>query len=153
MPDLLSTAMPGSRYFLFRYRWLVMAFLAGSCTFRDTIVQPVPRTREPCPCAPYIRGGFTNRVSYFPGDDVVVLLQSRDSVSLCRLDIYDVKGMVTSSVQSSLFPQPSVDTTAEGFNYKPTGRFTISPTQPSGIYLIENKIPFIVKTRQPVDMT
>jgi hypothetical protein len=74
-------------------------------------------------------------------------------ISLCRLTLYTVNGDSVFSLASPLFRQelkgsnPSV----EGFNYKLTIQFP-TPQLVSGLYLIENKIPVIIKSTTPVDV-
>jgi hypothetical protein len=136
-----------------RRGWIMAMLLASSCVVKEPIIQPAPAPLPKDSCSPHVRGGFTDRVSYFPGDSATVFLHARNPVTLCRLDIYDVNGTVVSSVPSSLFPQQSPDTTEAGYHFTPTVKIQVPPSMASGIYLIDNKIPFIVKTRQRVDIT
>ena len=46
-----------------------------------------------------------------------------------------------------------MDTTEAGYDFNPTVKFLVPLTLVSGIYLIENQAPFIIKTREPVDVT
>jgi hypothetical protein len=79
-------------------------------------------------------------------------LHASRPLELCRLNIFSVNGDSVFSVPSPLpfhakYPWNTGST--EGFNYPLTAEFTV-PEIASGVYLIEKKIPFIVKTRQPV---
>jgi len=120
------------------------------------VVPPVtPPTDLPSnPCAPSISLGYTDKVSYAPDEEVTAYLQSSAAVTLCRLDIYDVNGVKAFSIASPLTIQ-SVTTghpSTDGFGFTPTVKFPIPATVKSGMYLIENKIPFIVRTPDPVDL-
>jgi len=146
------------RYFMrscLGHQWIAAMLLVSSCVLKETVIQPAPPPvpLPTTPCSPHVVEGFTDKVSYFPGDSVIVYLQTRESVSPCKLDIYDVNGNVVLSVPASLFPQLSPDTTEAGYGYLPTVKILVPPATASGMYLIENDIPFIVKTRKRVDIT
>ena len=118
--------------------------------------QPPPPTNglPTNPCAPTISLGYTDKVSYHPDETVTAYLQSSKVVDLCRLDIYDVKGVKAFSIASPLTIQemnqdhPSTN----GFGFNPTIKFPIPASVKSGMYFIENKIPFIVRTPEAVDL-
>ncbi len=105
-------------------------------------------------CTPNLTEGYTDRVSYFPGEKMQVFLHASRPLEICRLTIFNVNGDSVFSVASPLpfHPKYPWNTGAtEGFNYPVTGEFTL-PDIESGIYLIEKKIPFVVKTKKPVDV-
>jgi hypothetical protein len=116
---------------------------------------PPPPTGLPTnPCAPTISIGYTDKVSYAPDEQVTAYLQSSKVVELCRLDIYDVKGVKAFSIASPLTVQelnPDHPST-NGFGFNPTIKFPIPATAKSGMYFIENKIPFIVRTPEAIDL-
>jgi hypothetical protein len=106
-------------------------------------------------CAGHLTEGYTDRVSYLPGDSVKIYLHASRPLEMCRLNIFNVNGDSVFSVASPLPFHPkypwNVGST-NGFNYPLTSEFVL-PEIPSGVYLIENKIPFIVKTKKRVDVT
>lgn len=151
MPGRLNHPRPIIPKVLIRFGWMLVLLLLSLCT-KDTIIPPVPIPVPKGPCAPKVVSGFTDRTSYFPGDSIAVFLQANQADSLCLLDVYDVNGAVAYSIPSTLFIQTSADTTWAGYDFKPTVKFVVPSTLPSGIYRVENKIPFIIKTREPVDL-
>lgn len=135
----------------------VLLFLA-SCT-NKTAEDPAPVIPpKPLPtnlCSPYFSYGYTDKISYSPGHKINVFLQSKENISLCRLDIYNIDGRVAFSVASPLTVQTISpdDPSVKGYGFDITSQIEIPTDLKSGIYLIEKKIPFIVKTNKPVDFT
>jgi hypothetical protein len=128
-----------------------------SCT-KQPAEEPVPIKPKPLPtnlCAPSFSYGYTDRTSYLPGEKVNAFLQSKENIALCRLDIYTINGAIAFSVPSPLSVQkisednPSV----KGFGFTVTSEIEIPKDLKSGVYLIEKKIPFIVKANGKVDIT
>ena len=115
-------------------------------------VQPPPTAKDAC--YPNVQYGYTDKVSYFPEESVIAYLQSSATVDMCRLDIYDGGGNVAFSVNSPLTVQTvgSNEPYKNGYGFQRTIEFAIPTGTVSGIYLIENKIPFVVKTHDPVDL-
>lgn len=114
-------------------------------------VQP-PSSSDPN-CSAHFQYGYTDKSSYFLDEKVAAFLQSNANVEVCRLDVYDAIGTVVFSVNSPLKVQNvSSDTPyLQGYGFQPSVEFDIPPNTPSGIYLIENRIPFVIKTHDPVD--
>lgn len=104
-------------------------------------------------CHPFVKGGYTGQLSYYSGEKMQVFFDSRDDVELCRLTIYGVSGDSVFSVASPLIVSPAVpgDAYMNGFGFSVGVEFEV-PEVKSGIYLIENRIPFVVKTKAPVDI-
>ncbi|HLZ17131.1 MAG TPA: N,N-dimethylformamidase beta subunit family domain-containing protein [Cyclobacteriaceae bacterium] len=106
------------------------------------------------PCVNNVLSGYTDKVSYFPGDEVQVFLQS-NSTLVCGLGFYNIRGQLMFKSNISLFPQNvSVDEPwKKGFNFASNGRVILPSTLASGVYLIENKIPIVVKSAAASDVT
>jgi hypothetical protein len=114
---------------------------------------PVPPPALPSnPCGGSITSGYTDRISYFAGEEIKVYLNSQFRM-LCRLDIYNIDGTLAFSVAADAITQTlnANEPSQNGFGYTQPTQFTI-PALESGIYLIENQIPFIIKTNEPVDV-
>ncbi len=84
-----------------------------------------------------------------------VFLQSKESISACRLDIYTINGDIAFSVASPLTVQKisADDPSVNGYGFAVTSEIEIPENLKSGVYLIEKQIPFIVKTNSKVDFT
>lgn len=107
------------------------------------------------PCTDNLTEGYTDRVSYLPGEPVKVYLHASHPLELCRLTVFNINGDSAFSVASPLPFHPKYPWnigSTDGFNYPLTSEF-ILPEIASGVYLIEKKIPFVVKTKKPVDVT
>lgn len=119
--------------------------------------QPQPGTNPSTPtkaCSAYFQYGYTDKVSYFLDEHVSAFLQSNTAIQLCQLDVYSSQGTVAFSVNTSLTIQNvSVDEPyGKGYGFQQTVEFALPAGTKSGIYLIENRIPFVVKTQESVDM-
>ena len=140
------------------YRSCVFALCAAlvGC-YPEVKVDPILVDPEPelpsLACSPFIATGYTDKVSYFPGEKVQVFFDAKQAVNLCRLDIYSINGDVVLSLGSEvpLSPVLPQDASENGFGFLPGAEFEM-PEFKSGVYLVENKIPFIVKTREAVDV-
>lgn len=89
--------------------------------------------------------GYANRISYNIGDTCFLYLNS-PSEQLSVFKLYDLNGRVvhTKTTKSTKQNFAAVRPFSSGFGYKLTYRFII-PELPSGIYLVGNKVPIIVK--------
>lgn len=133
--------------------------LLSSCT-ENIGEEPEPEKPDPAgplpttPCGSNVIEGYTDKVSYASNEEVTAFLQSKSVVASCKLTIYDVNGREAFSVAAGLAiqtisgDQPS----ANGFGFTPTVKFKLPNDIASGVYLIENKIPFVVRTSTPVDL-
>ena len=139
------------RFLLSPLAFLASALLFQSCVDHDSFLHPPLPGNE---CAPNFQYGYTNKVSYFPFEKITAFLQSTENIDLCRLTIYDIQGNASFSVASPLTVQniATDNPSSKGFGFQPTIEFDLPPGIKSGIYLIENKIPFIVKTDEFVDL-
>jgi len=115
-------------------------------------VQPPPAAKDAC--SAYVQFGYTDKVSYFPDEKITAFLQSNTVKDICRLDIYDGGGNVAFSVNTPLTVQTisSNEPFKNGYGFQRTIEFEIPAGTASGIYQIENKIPFVIKTHDAVDL-
>ena len=93
--------------------------------------------------------GYVNTLSAFPGDSIELFLNSRYP-NTYNLKLYDLSGKEVSVFKLSVFPQsPSqIKPYENGYGYRLTKKIKV-PLLPSGVYLLENHIPLIIKTRNP----
>lgn len=93
--------------------------------------------------------GYTNKISTFPGDSIELYLNARLS-GKHNLQLYDLSEKTVFSQTIQVFPQSVTNPRSyeAGFGYRRTCKIAV-PDIPSGVYLWENKIPFVVKTRNP----
>jgi hypothetical protein len=133
----------------------VVLLALGGCFPEDPIVrEPSKETLPSLLCAPFVTTGYTQKLSFLPGERMQVFVETSQPVTgLCRLDLFNLNGDIVFSSASLLpaVPVLPVDASADGYNY-PIAVELIVPALKSGIYLIENKIPFIVKTDRAVDV-
>jgi hypothetical protein len=104
-------------------------------------------------CTKILIDGYTEYLSYKGGDIAIAMLNFSSNESPCNLRIYDVNGSLAFSVASPTIKQAisTQDASTNGYGYLPTVQIPIPTNLKSGIYLIENSIPFIVKPSAPVD--
>jgi hypothetical protein len=139
---------------------LIAILFLYSCSEHDIRV-PHPTPPIPNPdtlpselCHTNVIDGYTDKISYYPDEKIIAYLQANKAVDLCRLDIYSMDGRVAFSIASPLLVQQmnSSDPSVDGFGYMPTVQFNIPKDVKSGMYQIENSIPFIIKTKGEVDL-
>lgn len=134
---------------------VTVAFLQSCQQFEppvDPVIVPI-EVLPTNPCLPLIIEGYTDQTSYKIGDRLQVFLQSSSSIGLCRLNIYTIEGKIVFSVKAFLTVQspPPSNSYSAGYRYSISAEFDV-PDLKSGIYLIENRIPFIIKPSKPVDV-
>jgi hypothetical protein len=130
-----------------------------ACNNHDQIIKPVPQPSAPLGvlpktlCANNFADGYTDKISYKPGEEIKLYLNGEQAIENCRLDVYSMNGTLAFSIPSSLPIQnpPPQNASAEGFGYLLSSKFAV-PAIASGVYLIENKIPFIIKSTQVSDL-
>jgi hypothetical protein len=93
--------------------------------------------------------GYTDKLSVLPGDSLTLFIHASESQASYDLKLHNMKGDVVYQVNIGVFPQEILkeDAYEKGFRYKKTAKVMV-PELPSGIYLWENKIPFIIKSRR-----
>ncbi len=95
-----------------------------------------------------VENGYTDRVSYFPGDTLQAYLQVKKTKS-GEIKIYDIRGKVVDQVSGD-FQRQATPTEAPwraGFQYKPSFTYRIPALAP-GLYFIAKQIPFVVKAKK-----
>src|SRR5690349_13243299 len=114
-------------------RVLIVLFILilGSC--QEEISKEVEENLGPplaipeTACAGHIQDGYTDKVSYLPGELMKVYLNSNNPLELCRLTIYNIEGDSIFSIGSLLPVQYPVITNGlgsiVGFNYSCTAWF------------------------------
>ncbi|NOS91637.1 MAG: hypothetical protein HOP30_06925 [Cyclobacteriaceae bacterium] len=134
--------------------WVALVLLVESCKDTNETPQPViPIPTEPCSLS--VNSGYVEKFSCLPREKMKAFIHSNKNTEPCRLDVYDIHGNVAFSVRASLKtqtvsnPEPSI----HGFGYSYASEFEIPSGTKSGIYLIEKKIPIIIRTTQSVDLT
>lgn len=94
--------------------------------------------------------GYPNKLSAFPGDSIELHLNYTEYSRNHNLKLYDLSEKVVASLTIKVSPQSVTNKQPyeAGFGYRRTCKIAV-PNVPSGVYLWENKIPFIVKARNP----
>lgn len=94
--------------------------------------------------------GYLHKLSAYPGDSIELYLNAKYLLTDYKIKLYDLSGKEVAKVNLSVFPQTALNKNSFeiGFGYKPTKK-VIVPKLPSGVYLWENKIPFVIKDRNP----
>ncbi len=92
---------------------------------------------------------YFNKPSYYVGDSVTVFSSTKVKLPLkVNLNITDIdKNKVENvaiNVKNQLYKKE--ETLAKGFNFTPSAKVEISKNFKSGVYLINNKYPFVVKS-------
>ena len=130
--------------------WLAFFF---SCTKENTLA-PLKPVIPSLSCQPNVVTGYTDKSSYYPEEVIKALLQSSKAIPLCALTIYDANNQIAFQVPATIFLQivNPINPSQNGYGFINPVEIPIPADLASGIYLIENKIPFIVKTKKPVDL-
>jgi hypothetical protein len=130
---------------------VLLIVVLQSCRDNDKVA-PVPVSLSPCESA--VIAGYTDKTSYFPGDEIEVFLHASSRID-CGLRFYSAKGSPVFSSNVSLLEQTvqGDEPWKNGFKYLLTAKIKLPQTLASGIYSIENRISFIVKSSQPADLT
>lgn len=153
---MITDCITPQRRFYRRLHVFFYCFSLAGC-LPDDIVKPEIIEREPLipslACKPFVENGYTEKVSYYPGEKMRVFLETRDRSERCRLTVFSVNGDSVLSVASELPEMPDIpkDASERGYDLRVAVEINV-PSMASGIYLIEKKIPFIVKTHDPVDV-
>ncbi|GHM99687.1 hypothetical protein WSM22_11770 [Cytophagales bacterium WSM2-2] len=139
--------------FFNRFRFLNLVVLTAlyACQQTDAPIAPVKLLPA---CGIAVISGYTDKTSYFPGDEMQVFLDSKSSKD-CGLGFYDTKGELAFGSNVSLFPQtiPAGESWSNGFKYTTNGKFTIPSNVKGGIYFIEKQIPVVIKSHVPNEVT
>jgi len=128
-----------------------LVVVVQSCAYNDSLTIPA----IPLPaCGTKMIEGYTDKTSYLPGDWVEVFLQSNSSVQ-CGLDFYDVGGSLAFAANVQLFPQTiqPAEPWKNGYKFTGNAKIRLPSSLQSGIYSIENKIPFVVRSPTTSEVT
>ena len=100
-------------------------------------------------CGSSITDGYTDQISYKVGDTLSLFLNSESKLENYKIDITDLNGeqvgeiTVNCNKQNVSNDQPY----ANGFGYVVSHKYII-PKLMSGVYIIDGKIPFVVKSSE-----
>lgn len=130
--------------------------LIWSCSDQDVDPKPNPGP-DPLPdaiCSAAFDFGYCNKTSYEVNEQVTAYIQAKSALLPCRLDVYSLQGELAFSSTASLSVQTisNQEPYAFGYGFSPSAEIEIPDNTPSGIYMIEKSIPFIVKPTSAVDV-
>lgn len=94
--------------------------------------------------------GYFDSFTNTNGDTAVLYLSSKKNTKFVKLNIYDINGNVVDYINcDSIIPQKATgDSIAKyGYSYSYKIKFKINSPLKSGIFLISNKIPFLIKSK------
>ncbi|MBL4862320.1 MAG: hypothetical protein JKY09_04815, partial [Crocinitomicaceae bacterium] len=102
---------------------------------------------------PVILDGYTDKFSYQSGDTLQLYVNSNIDINSYKLEINDINGKIVKTILCRVFPQkkPGKFAYENGFEYQLTLK-SIVPKLKSGIYLFDNKIPFLVRSNKKTDI-
>jgi len=105
-------------------------------------------------CGSPIEDGYCNKTSFFVGERVSVYVNAKKNIKGGEISISDINGRKQLSFEVDLSSQVIKNRKPyeNGFGYDTTFSFVI-PDIKSGVYLVEDKIPFLVKSSEPTDIT
>lgn len=104
-------------------------------------------------CGSSVTEGYTDKVSYSNGESVHVFLNSESSKDDYAIEVTNLEGEVMKEFNVKLSPQSINSKPYEnGFGFSETFSFELED-YPSGVYLIDEQIPFIVKPDTPKKIT
>jgi len=96
-----------------------------------------------------IANGYPDQQSYLPGQQCTIFLSATEKINDQTVNVYDVNGKVSFIIPfSKIYPQV-VNTDApyqNGFGYLDGVVFNIPAVIKSGVYLVANSIPIIIKS-------
>ncbi|NJD32975.1 MAG: hypothetical protein FIB04_13945 [Gammaproteobacteria bacterium] len=101
--------------------------------------------RVKAPPVPVLADGYADRLSYRPGDRATLYLNGIQA-GQSTLGLYDLAGKRVQSFSAGLAPQAPMGPNPweTGFGYQPSTTLAV-PNLRSGVYLVENLLPVIVK--------
>jgi len=97
---------------------------------------------------PLETSGYTDRVSYFPGETMTVYLGANQKVTV-PIHLTDPSGKIVDSLMNTITVQksPNQKPWKDGFGWEPTFRYRV-PNVRSGVYRWNHNIPFVIKARR-----
>lgn len=104
-------------------------------------------------CSSSVTEGYTDKVSYENGEEVVVYLNSESDKNDYSIEVSNLKEDIMDEFTVDLNPQTIKSKPYEnGFGFSESFSFKLKD-YPSGVYLIDDRIPFIVKPDTPKKIT
>ena len=96
--------------------------------------------------------GYVDKISYITSDSIKIYINAVSRMENIKLKIYDINKNIVREFEANLFPQIKNHNSpwSFGYDYKVTTTIDVENME-SGIYLIENRIPFIIKPSDVVD--
>ena len=115
--------------------WIIPAGLALHCN-----------TPLASPDIPVAISGYTDRLSYQPGDTLRLHLSADRSYPRAQIRLFDMAGTMIDWVTTPVEPQIAETGApwANGFGYAATFSY-ILPSLPSGVYTWEQQVPFVLR--------
>lgn len=97
-----------------------------------------------------VNDGYSYPLSVLPGDSLKVYINAVEKKAGYPVRLFDLSGSVVAEYKTDIYPQEmSHDKPWQnGYGYKPTLKM-ITPHLKSGVYLWENKIPVIIRRKNP----
>jgi len=101
--------------------------------------------------------GYLDKQSYFPGETAILFVSAVQSMRQQSINVYDLNSKIIFAISFEKVGKQPVnpdDPSSNGYGYK-SGISTVLPADlPSGVFLIGNKIPLVVKSKaENVDFT
>src|SRR5882757_1035627 len=99
-----------------------------SCENKDVTIAPSSPAALLPECGDEVITGYTNKVSYFPGEEIEVFLQS-DKYRDCGLGLYNINGELVFRSKAALFHQSVSleEPWKNGFGFKSSGKIIVPP--------------------------
>ncbi|PSL48928.1 hypothetical protein CLV51_101258 [Chitinophaga niastensis] len=118
---------------------------------------PLPPGASPAIRDAGVLNGYPDKMSYYPGDSAGLFTSTDSTYQNRSIRVYDMEGKVSFVInaEKSYNQSPQGESPSEeGFKYEHPIRFMIPANTKTGVYLIANKIPFVVKSKEEnVDFT
>jgi hypothetical protein len=98
--------------------------------------------------------GYVDKQSYLPGEVANVYINAKQTIHSMYIPVYSINGILVESFPADIEAQTIQhnEPWQDGYGYELPVSFTVSIQKP-GVYLIGNKIPFIVKSPVPAEIT
>ncbi len=104
-------------------------------------------------CGTPIVDGYADKISYAVNDSISLFINADGSYDRYQLEVTDINGKKVKSLVLDMFPQILTEEKPyeSGYGYKLTARIPV-PDLNSGVYLFDNRIPFIIKSSKQYDV-
>ncbi|MBS1487254.1 MAG: hypothetical protein JST43_06655 [Bacteroidetes bacterium] len=130
---------------------LFIFLLIVSCSKPEVKPTPPPLDK---PQLPVNLIGYANKISFYPGELINLYLSADNQTNNCLLKIYDIHHDSVFHINTPIKHQAiaNAEPWKDGFGFTLTTSFTVPSSLASGFYLIDNKIPFIIKPQHTPDV-